>query len=72
MTTQYIDGVNYQLDTSYPFEVWVPVVEPDEIVNLVVGNSASAPITRLPNGLAIRNRSGGAAIHTRSGGPAIR
>lgn len=27
MTTQYIDGVNYQLDTSYPFEVWVPVIE---------------------------------------------
>ena len=72
MTTQWIDGVNYQLDTKYPFEVWVPVVEPDEIVNLVVGNSASAPITRLSNGMAIRNRSGGAAIHTRGGGPAIR
>ena len=75
MTTQYIDGVNYQLDTGYPFEVWVPVVEPDdpnEIVNLVVGNSASAPITRLSNGIAIRNRTGGAAIHSRGGGPAIR
>jgi len=64
--------VNYQLDTSYPFEVWKPVIEPDEIVNLVVGATASAPTTRLPNGMAIRNRSGGAAIHSRSGGPAIR
>ena len=72
MTTQDIDGVSYQRDPNYDFEVWKPVVEPDEIVNLVVGPPASAPITRLSNGMAIRIRSGGAAIHTRSGGPAIR
>ena len=72
MTTQWIDGVNYQLDTSYPFEVWVPVVEPEEIVNLVVGNSASAPVTRLSNGVGIRPRSNGASIRIRGSGPGIR
>ena len=72
MTTQYIDGVEYALNTDYSFEVWEPVIKPDEVVNLVMGNSASVPITRLSNGMAIRNRSGGAAIHTRSGGAAIR
>ena len=67
MTTQWIDGVNYQMDPDYDFEVWKPVIEAafiEETVQntgRVISSVNSAFVgTSNGNGVIVANPSSGA------------
>ena len=67
MNTQYIDGVNYQRDPNYDFEVWVPVIggvvieEAVQNTGRVISSVNSAFVgTSNGNGVIVANPSSGA------------